>query len=58
MRILFRMMANSIPRARTGGNACLDIEINLNTNSGEGKDYVEVTPKEIVDLVDSHERKS
>lgn len=52
------MMANSIPNAKIGGNACLDIKVDPNANSVEGEDDVEDTAKEILDPVDRHERKS
>lgn len=52
------MMASSILKAKTGRNACLNIEVDLSTDSVEGKDDVEAMPKETLDLVDRHERKS
>lgn len=51
-------MADSIPKAKTEGNPFLDIEVDPSTNSGEGEDDVEDTPKEILDMVNRHERKS
>lgn len=35
-----------------------DIEVNLCTSSAEGEDDIKATPKEILNIVDRHERKS
>lgn len=55
MQIHFRMMANGILETKTDGNACLDIGAGLSTGCAEGED-VEATHKELLDLIDRHER--
>lgn len=52
------MMASSILESKTGGNTCIDIGVSLNMDCVEDEDDVKAAPKEFLDLVDRHERKS
>lgn len=54
----YRAMANRIPEVGTSENACFDVKVDLCADSVEDEDDVEGAPKEILDLVDRHERKS
>lgn len=56
MWVLSEMMVNRNLKTKTGGNTCLDIEVRLNTGRAEDENDVEAVPKELLDLIDRHER--
>lgn len=53
-----RMMTDTILAIEIRRKACLDIEVELSTECAEDEDDVEVAPKELLDLIDRHERRS
>lgn len=54
---IFRMTANNSLITELGGNACLDIGFDLKTDHVQDEDNVEAAPKELIDLIDRHEKR-
>lgn len=54
---LFKMMTSNTSQTNLARNVCLDIRVNLKTDHIEGEDDAEVALKELLDIVDRHERR-
>lgn len=53
-----RNNADSTSTIEAGGNVCIDSGVNLKTDYEEDKNNVETAPKELLDLIDIHGRRS
>lgn len=54
----FHYDCQQFPEAEIGGKSCLDIGVYLNTDYTEDEKDVEASPKELLNLIVKHERRS
>lgn len=55
--LFFRIITHIIIQTNlSGGNVCLNIDIDLRTNQVEDKDEAEATLKKLLNLIDRHHR--
>lgn len=54
----FHYDCQQFPEAEIGGKSCLDIGVYLNTDCTEDEKDVEASPKELLNLIVKHERRS
>lgn len=51
------MMAYSTSAIKAGGNVCVVIEVDLETNYKENENTAETSPKELLNLIDKYKRR-